>query len=139
MTERTPMGYCEGCPMAAWLNLQAEAYIADAPLSGIDDNTVEILSMPDDLTDEEIADAARAFSMTDREAIRYGVPAENIDEMKRVLSECYTMLGNCALASNCQGKVVHKGEPDTCPSAGAKEVYDTLMKAFEVNIMGIEN
>ena len=136
MTERTPLGYCEDCPMAEWLNVHAEAYVADVSSTGIDESSVEIITIPSDLSEADIIDAARAFSMSDREAIRLGVSDARIDEMKKELSECYTMLGKCAVDSDCQGKIVSEGQPDRCAVVGGKADFERMMKAYEINILG---
>jgi len=125
--------------MAEWLNTHAETYIADVSSAGVDESSVEILAIPTDLSMEDIIDAARAFSMSDREAIRLGVSEAEIDEMKKELSESYSMLGKCALDSDCKGKVVDEIEADRCAAVGGRAVYERMMKAFEINILGFES
>jgi hypothetical protein len=139
MTERTLLGYCVDCPMTEWLNMHAETYIADASSTGMDESSVEILTTLTDLSEEDIIDAASAFSMSDRDAIRFGVSKAEMDEMKKELSESYSMLGKCALDSDCKGKLVAEGEQDKCAAVGGKSVYVRMMKAFEINILGFES
>jgi hypothetical protein len=139
MPERTSLGYCVDCPIAAVLNTQIEVYLADAPSEGFDESSVEILSSPPNLTDEEIEDASKAFSMSDREAIRYGVSEGNLNEMRREVAECYRLLGIYALEENCQGPKTALDGTQACGLIHAERIIEKLADSFNRNMWGDQN
>ena len=69
MSNRTAYGYCDDCPIGETLRI-FDRMLRPGTIDELEDNSVEIISMPSELSEEEIESAAKAFSMTDKEAIQ---------------------------------------------------------------------
>jgi hypothetical protein len=139
MTERAPQGYCINCPVAQVMNKHIEYYHDDVSTKELDTNTPTILSFPDNLTDEELDDAAKAFSMTDREAYQAGVSETNLENMRNAITESLSQLGEYALESNCTQPRPIANEKLGCQAVGSAIAYESYLMATEKYILGFED
>ncbi len=90
MSNRTGHGYCDNCPIAETLHI-FDHMLRPETIDELEDNSVKIISMPSELSEEEIGSAAKAFSMTDRDAFQYGVTEENLNNMRREQTLCVNL------------------------------------------------
>ena len=138
MAERNTLGYCNDCPVAEILNWHFEAYLNDAPSEGFDDNSVTIVSMPDNLSEEGAAEAAAALSITDRAALRGEVSESNLHKMREEVTDSLAQLGGCALETNCPGPRLIGAARYGCQAVGSAIAYERVLITFEKYILGFD-
>ena len=139
MSERAKLGYCSDCPVARVINAIVTEQLDDAPADSLDANTATIISFPNNLTDKELDDAAKAFSMTDREAFQGGVSKINLENMRTATKDALLQLGGYALESECtQPKEIGSGRLG-CQAVGSAIAYERVMMAMEKYILGFDN
>lgn len=137
MAERSQDGYCIDCPVAEIISYDLKHYWSDTLPEGPDDTSVIIEAMPADPSEAEIADAAYAFSMSDREVMRNGVSSEDLHGIEQTAMDCLKQLGGCALEGSCPGKRPIGDNRYGCQAEGSAIVYERYMMAYERHIMGV--